>query len=283
MFFPIWTLKELLCLNICKAPGPDAIYPFLLRTFAHHICVPLSLVYSNFWLKVMFLRTVGVLISPQFVRREIGHSPVFTGMSVSLVLFIRLWNLLLKSLWLVSSVVSLWSDCLSMAFIRKGLVSQISWSSWKMLLFHWIGIRMLMLFSWISRNHLTRFLTSVFCLSWRIWVSVVIYCPGSSIGFVIGNSVVVSGCASSWQEVTSGVPKGLCWVHLLFVSFINDIDADILCTAKKFADDTKLYSEVSSKGDSKKFQMYLDKVSLGLRSGKCFSILINARWCILVV
>ena len=30
-------LKELLRLNISKAPGPDAIYPFLLRTFAHHI------------------------------------------------------------------------------------------------------------------------------------------------------------------------------------------------------------------------------------------------------
>ena len=50
---------------------------------------------------------------------------------------------------------------------------------------------------------------------------------------------------------------------LLFVAFVNDIDADILCRAKKFADDTKLYSEVSSiKGDSKKFQMDLDKVFL---------------------
>ena len=72
--------------------------------------------------------------------------------------------------------------------------------------------------------------------------------------------VVVSGCASSWQEVTSGVPQGSVLGPLLFVAFINDIDADILCRAKKFADDTKLYSEVSSKGDSEKFQMDLDKV-----------------------
>ena len=67
--------------------------------------------------------------------------------------------------------------------------------------------------------------------------------------------VVVSGCASSWQEVTSGVLQGSVLGTLLFVAFINyDIDADILCSAKKFADDPKLYSDVSSQGDSKKFQ-----------------------------
>ena len=38
---------------------------------------------------------------------EIGRSPVLIGMSVSLVMFVRSWNLLLKSQWLVSSVVSL--------------------------------------------------------------------------------------------------------------------------------------------------------------------------------
>ena len=51
------------------------------------------------------------------------------------------------------------------------------------------------------------------------------------------------------------VPQGSVLGPLLFVAFINDIDADILCRAKKFADDTKLYSEFPSKGDSKKFQM----------------------------
>ncbi|PIK44216.1 putative RNA-directed DNA polymerase from mobile element jockey-like [Apostichopus japonicus] len=85
----------------------------------------------------------------------------------------------------------------------------------------------------------------------------------SWVGNWLGNTeqrVVIKGCASSWQDVTSGVPQGSVLGPLLFVAYINDIDADILCTAKKFADDTKLYSEVSSKSDSEKSQTDLDNI-----------------------
>ncbi|PIK36511.1 putative RNA-directed DNA polymerase from mobile element jockey-like [Apostichopus japonicus] len=41
-------LEELLRLNVSKASGPDAIHPYLLKTFAHHFCVPLSLIFSKF-------------------------------------------------------------------------------------------------------------------------------------------------------------------------------------------------------------------------------------------
>ena len=108
VFFPTWTLfyflvmlslKELLCLNIYKAPGPDAIYPFLLRTFAHHICVPLSLVFSKFLIEGYVPEDWRCAnITPSF-KKGIGRSPVITGLSVSQVLFVRSWNLLLKSQW----------------------------------------------------------------------------------------------------------------------------------------------------------------------------------------
>lgn len=50
-------LKELLSLNVFKVPGTDAICPYLLKTIAYHVCVPLSLVLSKFKNEVMFLRT----------------------------------------------------------------------------------------------------------------------------------------------------------------------------------------------------------------------------------
>ncbi|PIK59557.1 putative RNA-directed DNA polymerase from mobile element jockey-like [Apostichopus japonicus] len=81
-----------------------------------------------------------------------------------------------------------------------------------------------------------------------------IYCLGSENW--LGNRkqrVVIKAVLLLGRTLLVGFHKGLYW-SLVVCCHINDIDGDILCTAKKFADDTKLYSEVSSKSDSEKFQ-----------------------------
>ena len=80
--------------------------------------------------------------------------------------------------------------------------------------------------------------------------------------------VVVRGCAYSWQEVTSGVPQGSVLGPLMFVTFINVLDPDILCRAKKFADDTKLNSDFPRslpKVIQRSFKWIWIRFSLGLR------------------
>lgn len=58
--------------------------------------------------------------------------------------------------------------------------------------------------------------------------------------------VVLKGTKSSWSDVLSGVPQGSVLGPLLFIIFINDIDMNVSCHIKKFADDCKIYREVSS-------------------------------------
>jgi hypothetical protein len=74
--------------------------------------------------------------------------------------------------------------------------------------------------------------------------------------------VVLNGASSSWKEVWSGVPQGSVLGPILFLVFINNLDAmaHLSTVIKKFADDTKLGQVIKSQSDRELLQGCLDQM-----------------------
>ena len=74
--------------------------------------------------------------------------------------------------------------------------------------------------------------------------------------FLVGRSqeVQVNGVKSKVGAVTSGIPQGSVLGPILFIIYINDLLDNIDSLALLFADDTKIYREVSSREDAEKLQ-----------------------------
>ena len=81
--------------------------------------------------------------------------------------------------------------------------------------------------------------------------------------FLTGRSlrVGVRGSFSKWLNVLSGVPQGSILGPLLFLIFVNEIPRWIVNDMKMFADDTKLWTRISSPEDSESLQLDLDSLA----------------------
>jgi hypothetical protein len=83
-------------------------------------------------------------------------------------------------------------------------------------------------------------------------------------GIVSNRKVTESGCegiVSKWLNVLSGVPQGSILGPLLFLIFVNEIPRWIVNDMKMFADDTKLWTRISSPEDSESLQLDLDSLA----------------------
>ena len=57
--------------------------------------------------------------------------------------------------------------------------------------------------------------------------------------------VVINGRYSNWTEISNCVLQGSVLGPNLFLMFINDLDDGVQSKVLKFADDTKLYTEMT--------------------------------------
>ena len=71
--------------------------------------------------------------------------------------------------------------------------------------------------------------------------------------------VVINGRYSIWTDVSNGVPQGSVLGPNLFLMFINDLEYGVQSRVLKFADDTKLYTEMTKEEGGKQLQEDLNK------------------------
>ena len=254
--------KRLSSLNQYKTPGPDKVYPFLLKTFARFLAGPLS---------VIFQRSMdeGVVpadwkcanVTPIFKKGDRSHSGNYRPVSLTSV---------------VCKIME--------SVIRDGLVKFLDSHALINSTQHGFQRKRSCL------TNILEFLEDITsCVDSGNPVDVVfldfqkafdkvphkrLLCKLEGLGVRdcllnwIGDwlddrkqRVVVGGSVSSWKGVTSGVPQGSVLGPLLFVAYINDLDDAVsVSKIKKFADDTKVYREVCSVSDAENFQMDLDSI-----------------------
>ena len=96
--------------------------------------------------------------------------------------------------------------------------------------------------------------------------------------------MVISGQASEWASVTSGVPQGSILGPLLFLLYVNDIGEEIHSHARLFADDCTLFREVSTsshmealQNDLHRLYEWSQKWQLNLNLTKCKAICISNK------
>ena len=98
--------------------------------------------------------------------------------------------------------------------------------------------------------------------------------------------MVLDGVASQWAPVTPSVPQGSLLGPLLFTIFINDLQGETVgeVRAALYADDTKLYKNVSSVSDCLSLQTTLANLNdwskgnnINFNTSKCKTLTVTRK------
>ena len=88
--------------------------------------------------------------------------------------------------------------------------------------------------------------------------------------------VLVNGSKSSWSPVTSGIPQGSVLGPMLFVCYINDMPDVLDSPIHMFADDTKIFRQITAQSDQvtlqkdlRQLQAWTKKWQLRFNEEKC--------------
>ena len=256
-------LKALLKLKPDKSPGPDNVHPMFLRETAHAIALPLSLIFNK-------SLDEGVLpddwkcanVTPIYKKGPKSDAENYRPISLTSTVCKVLESIIKEQMTKYLDSNSIITEC-QHGFVagRSCLTNLLEvFEDWTQCLDEGYGIDVIYLdyrkaFDTVPHQRLIHKLQLLgFEGKLLTWLQ----------SFLANRlmRVVVNGHFSAWLEVMSGVPQGSVLGPLLFLIFVNDLPDWIKTNICMFADDTKIWTRITSIKDSADLQKDLDSLSI---------------------
>ena len=263
-FPPSLVQDKLNQLDVTSAPGPDKMYPKLLKAVSESIALPLSLIYARS-LNEGIVPTDWKLanVTPIFKKGSKGDAGNYRPVSLTAVVCKVMESILKDSVMQHLINNSILNDtqhgfmqgrsCLTNLLEYLEVLTKLVDEG------HSVDVVYLdfsKAFDTVPHARLVEKLKSA-GISGNIlnWIS----------DWLNGRSqrVVLNGKSSGWTSVLSGVPQGSVFGPVLFLIYINDIDNavdTVFSVLFKFADDTKILRVVNNDDDRAKLQLDIDNL-----------------------
>ena len=246
-------------LKICKSPGPDKIYPRILKEVKEAICKPLCVIFN------LFLRTGKVVsewklanVTPLFKKGDKSNPGNYRPISLTSVVcklmesilrdkiveFLEKNNIIRDSQHgfrnrrsCLTNLLDFLHDIYEM--YEEGRAVDIIYLDFQKA-FDKVPHRKLLnkVESHGISGHIHHWISDWLCDRKQ--------------------RVVLNGKFSDWRNVSSGVPQGSVLGPILFLIYINDLDEDVKCKISKFADYTKIANRVISLSQQQELQKDLN-------------------------
>ena len=249
-------VRQLLkCINSSKSVGPDNVHPRFLKELANELALPVCIIFNkslsegelpHIWKSA----NVSCIFKSGDKTLACNYRPI----SITSVLCRVLEKIIRSSIMSFCTDNKLLADCQFGFRDRRGCVLQLLevLDDWTLAIDKGFSVDTIYLdiqkaFDTVPYNRLLLKLEKM-GISGNIlkWIKCFLSDRQQRVSF--------NGTASEWRKVTSGVPQGSVLGPLLFILYINDLPELVKTHCKLFADDAKIYKEISSIKDLEDIQ-----------------------------
>ena len=279
-------LDTLLALDPTSAAGPDELHAMLLKSCAHQMAYPLSVIFRLSLLECCLpAKWKTSIVVPIYKKGSRYTALNYRPISLTSVSCKCLERIIVKQLYAYLEVNNILSEH------QFGFRSGRSTMDQLLLVYHDVSV-------WLDGGNVVDLILFDFAKAFDVVSHPILLAKLTSLGiernlicwiqdFLVGRTMCVSVKAtlSSHRPVASGVPQGSVMGPILFLIFVNHIASHLLCRYKIFADDLKIYMKISHDPPShhmRDTQLCQEDISTLHRTASSWGLKLNESKCAVI-